>query len=278
MVTSLNDENREAWLALLAWHHDLGVVDACDVAPTNLYEWDDAQARLGGSRTPPRPKSDTRSTSAPLPPPVVEESASLDEAIKKATETASGCNDFDALNNAVASFDLCPLRASAKNTVFTDGTFGADLMVIGEAPGRDEDRIGRPFVGRAGQLLDRMLASIGRSREENALISNVIFWRPPGNRTPTREETLMCRPFVERLIELSQPKAILLVGGAPLQAMLGVTGIMRARGVWRELKTAGGQSYPALPTFHPAYLLRQPTGKKFVWSDLQSLRSRLTDR
>jgi DNA polymerase len=153
----------------------------------------------------------------------------------------------------------------------------ADLLVIGEAPGRDEDRLGKPFVGRAGQLLDRMLAAIGRSRESNVLISNAIFWRPPANRTPTALETAICRPFVDRLIDITAPRAVLIAGGAPLQAMLGVTGIMRARGVWREIETAGGKRVPALPTYHPAFLLRQPAGKRLAWADLQSLEQRLKE-
>jgi DNA polymerase len=123
-----------------------------------------------------------------------------------------------------------------------------------------------------------MLAAIGRSRANNVLISNVIFWRPPGNRTPTALETAVCRPFVERLIELTAPKAVLIAGGAPLQALLGITGIMRARGVWRDLETAGGARVPALPTYHPAFLLRQPAGKRLAWADLQSLERRLNER
>ena len=181
------------------------------------------------------------------------------------------------LANAVAAFDACPLKAGARNTVFADGVFGADLLVIGEAPGRDEDRIGKPFVGRAGQLLDKMLAAIDRSRETNTLITNVIFWRPPGNRTPTAVETAICRPFVDRLIELTAPKAIVLAGGAPLQAMLGVSGIMRARGTWREIKVPALDPIPALPIFHPAFLLRQPIQKRLAWADLQSLDARLTE-
>jgi DNA polymerase len=162
--------------------------------------------------------------------------------------------------------------------VFADGVPGADLLVIGEAPGRDEDRIGKPFVGRAGQLLDRMLAAIGRSRQSDTLISNVIFWRPPGNRTPTQVEIAICRPFVERLIELTAPKAVLLAGGAPLAALTGITGIMRARGVWRDIETASGARFPALPMFHPAFLLRQPASKRLAWSDLISLERKLRER
>ncbi|MEQ8749406.1 MAG: uracil-DNA glycosylase, partial [Amphiplicatus sp.] len=159
--------------------------------------------------------------------------------------------------------------------LFSDGVPGADLLVIGEAPGREEDMTGKPFVGRAGQLLDRMLAAIGRSRTTNTLISNVIYWRPPGNRTPTQIEMAICRPFVERLIELTEPKAALLAGGAAMQAMLGVSGIMRARGIWREIETASGYKVPALPVFHPAFLLRSPAQKRHAWADLLALDERL---
>ena len=154
--------------------------------------------------------------------------------------------------------------------------FGAPLLVIGEAPGKDEDLIGKPFVGRAGQLLDRMLAAIGRSRKENVLISNVIYWRPPGNRTPAQAEIAVCKPFVERLIDLTAPKAIMLAGGVPTQALLGASGIMRARGLWRDIDLPSGRSFPALPVFHPAFLLRQPAHKRLAWRDLQSLAARLT--
>ncbi|MBY0423248.1 MAG: uracil-DNA glycosylase, partial [Parvularculaceae bacterium] len=170
----------------------------------------------------------------------------------------------------------CPLKAGARTTVFADGVWGADLLVIGEAPGRDEDLAGRPFVGRAGQLLDRMLAAIGRRRAENALISNVVFWRPPGNRTPTQLEIAVCKPFVERLVELTKPKAVMLAGGVPTQALLLLPGITRARGQWRTLTTSSGYSVPALPIFHPAFLLRQPAQKRFAWADLLTLEHRLT--
>ena len=257
--------------ALLRWHLDMGVDEAVQAAPTDFFEWTGAPAMP--ARQAPAPRAPAAKPQAP----VVQETSAVDEAAAKAVEIARACQDFDALQAAVAAFDDCPLKAGAQNTVFTDGVPSADLLVVGEAPGRDEDRIGRPFVGRAGQLLDRMLASIGRSRSENVLISNVIFWRPPGNRTPTQTEVLVCRPFVERLIELTKPKAILLAGGAPLQALLGVTGIMRARGAWREFETASGARFDALPTFHPAFLLRQPLSKRLAWADLMSLQSRLRE-
>jgi DNA polymerase len=200
-----------------------------------------------------------------------------DEAARDAERLARACASFDDLAAAVASFEGCPLKPGARSTVFTDGVPGARLLIIGEAPGRDEDRLGKPFVGRAGQLLDRMLAAIGRSRATDTLISNVVFWRPPGNREPTHVEVAICRPFVDRLIELTNPRAILLAGAAPTRALLGLNGIMRARGNWRDIETAGGAKIAALPMFHPAFLLRQPSQKRLAWSDLLALDARLRD-
>ncbi len=260
----------DAARALLRWYAEMGVVETVDPSPTDFYSW----------RALPPPSEPTYSQpkqvrNAPSQPEPVE--ASVDEAIAAAEASAAGCANFEALEAAVRAFDGCPLKAGARNTVFTDGVPGSDLLVIGEAPGRDEDRIGKPFVGRAGQLLDRMLAAIGRTRSENVLISNIVYWRPPANRTPTAFEIALCRPFVDRLIEITAPKAVLIAGGASLQALLGVTGIMRARGVWREIETANGQRAPALPIFHPAFLLRQPGAKRLAWADLQSLANRLKE-
>ena len=263
-------QEEQAAEALLRWYAEMGVDEAVAPAPADLYSWTrhdpNAAPRIETVR------AQAEESAAPEP-----SALSTDEAISAAEAAAAACNSFEALEAAVKAFEGCPLKAGAKNTVFADGVPGADLLVIGEAPGRDEDRLGKPFVGRAGQLLDRMLAAIGRSRIENVLISNVIFWRPPANRTPTALETAVCRPFVDRLIELTDPKAVLIAGGAPLQALLGVTGIMRARGVWREIETAGGKRYPALPTYHPAFLMRQPAGKRLAWADLQSLDAKLKE-
>ena len=253
----------------------MGVDEAVAPAPADLYSWTRADPSAAPNLEKIRAeKPPATPASAPAP---AAETVSTDEAIKAAEALAAACDSYEALEAAVKAFDGCPLKTGAKNTVFADGVPGSDLLVIGEAPGRDEDRVGKPFVGRAGQLLDKMLAAIGRSRTENTLISNVIFWRPPANRTPTALETAVCRPFVDRLIEITEPKAILIAGGAPLQALLGVTGIMRARGVWRDLETAGGGRYPALPVYHPAFLLRQPAGKRLAWADLQSLEARLKE-
>jgi DNA polymerase len=183
---------------------------------------------------------------------------------------------LDALRAAVADYDGCSLKATATNMVFSDGSPASRLMLIGEAPGADEDRAGRPFVGQAGQLLDRMMAAIGRSRSgdpaQAVYITNMVFWRPPGNRTPTAQEVQLCLPFVLRQIELVDPAVIFTLGAVPFQGLVNTTeGITRARGTWRSL-AIGGKSYPLLPTLHPAFLLRQPGQKANVWRDLIALK------
>ena len=278
MISVMDINEEQAARALLRWYAEMGVDEAVAASPADLYSWSPPKPtalRRPLSVSTPGFASDAkpaRANAAPTPEPI-----SADEAISAAEKLAAACDSFEALEAAVKAFDGCPLKSGAKNTVFADGVPGADLLVIGEAPGRDEDQIGKPFVGRAGQLLDKMLAAIAHSRDTNTLISNVIFWRPPANRTPTALEAAVCKPFVDRLIELTAPKAILIAGGAPLQALLGVTGIMRARGIWRDLETSGGHIVPALPTYHPAFLLRQPAGKRLAWADLQSLAQRLKE-
>ena len=265
---------QDAARALLRWYADMGVDEAVGASPADYYAYEaPSPARAPVKEAPPSAKTPEPRVYRPSAEPVL----SADEAIGAAEKAARACESFEALAEAVAAFEGCPLKAGATKTVFADGAPGADLLVIGEAPGRDEDRIGKPFVGRAGQLLDRMLAAMGRSRAENVLISNVVYWRPPGNRTPTQMETAVCRPFAERLIEITAPKAVVLAGNAPLQAMFGITGIMRARGVWRELETASGVSVPALPIFHPAFLLRQPANKRLAWADLKALDQKLRE-
>jgi uracil-DNA glycosylase len=267
---------QQAAAALLRWYADMGVDEVVGPTPLGLYAWErspapglqpKAPAEASVTQTPPKTQTFSPAQAAPA----------ADEAIEAAKSITAACASFEELQAAVHDFDGCPLKAGAKHTVFADGAPGAQLLVIGEAPGRDEDQIGKPFVGRAGQLLDRMLAAIGRSRDKDTLITNVVYWRPPGNRTPTQIETAICRPFVDRLIDLTDPQAVMLTGGAPMQALLGVSGIMRARGIWREIETASGKRYAAMPMFHPAFLLRQPANKRLAWSDLLALNTRLTE-
>jgi DNA polymerase len=196
------------------------------------------------------------------------------EAQTDARRIAQTAGTLDELGAALASFDGCSLKATATKLCFYRGSPTARLMVIGEAPGRDEDLEGRPFVGRAGQMLDKMLNAIGL-QEADVHITNVVYWRPPGNRTPTPQEALACRPFLERQVELVRPDFILALGGSAAKEVLGVTdGIMRLRGKWRDV-SYGKVTLPALATLHPAYLLRTPAAKQLAWLDLLAVKSRL---
>jgi DNA polymerase len=192
-------------------------------------------------------------------------------------ELAEAAEDLVALEATVRAFDGCALKQTAMNTVFADGNPAAALVIVGEAPGADEDRIGRPFVGRAGQLLDRMLAAIGIDRG-SAYIMNVLYWRPPGNRKPTPGEIAACLPLVRRQIALVAPKVVLLAGGTATSALLGQEGITRLRGKWFDLALGGlAAPIPTLATFHPSYLLRTPQSKKDAWRDLLSLQTKLEE-
>lgn len=208
------------------------------------------------------------------PAPVAHVAASAAEAA--AREAAAACQTVEQLARAVAAFDGCALKRTATNTVFARGNPAAPLMLIGEAPGKDEDEQGQPFVGESGHLLDLMLGAIGCG-EDRFYISNVIFWRPPGNRDPSPEELQICRPFVERHIALVQPKILLLVGRYAAQTMLNTSlGILRLRGKWTEYPAADGP-IPVLPVLHPAYLLRQPAMKREAWRDMLSLAEKLRE-
>lgn len=213
---------------------------------------------------------------APVAAPQRVRAPALPAAPADAAEIAAAAGDLEALQAAMASFAGCALRDTATQLVFADGAPDARLMVIGEAPGGEEDREGKPFVGPAGQLLDRMLGSIGLDRR-TARIANVIPWRPPGNRTPTDAEIALCLPFLHRQIALIRPRGLLLLGAVAAKALLELPerdqGIGRLRGTWRNVSIAGLDSpVPALPTFHPAYLLRMPAAKAQAWRDLLALR------
>jgi DNA polymerase len=191
--------------------------------------------------------------------------------IGRAMEIAAACRSLAELKAALEAFDGCALKKSATSTVFADGVPDKHILFIGEAPGAEEDRRGLPFVGRAGQLLDKMLGSIGLSRSENAYITNVLNWRPPGNRDPDPTEVAMCIPFLRRHIELVDPGIIVLLGKVAVRNVVGITdGIMATRGRWLEY-FVNGRMVPVMPTLHPAYLLRQPAHKKLAWRDLQAI-------
>jgi uracil-DNA glycosylase len=187
-----------------------------------------------------------------------------------AREIARQAQDLDALRDAMEKFDGCALRHTATQLVFADGAPGSRVMFVGEAPGESEDRIGRPFVGRAGKLLDSMLGTIGLNRQ-CVYIANIVPWRPPGNRTPTPQETQVCLPFIERQIELAGPEFLVCLGGSAARTLLGVQGIMRARGSWRAFAPRTGPKIQAFAMLHPAFLLRQPGSKRYAWSDLRAL-------
>ena len=254
-----NDDlsDRDGLLATLAWWVDAGVNTLVDNAPR---DWFAAPAARPKQEAAPASTPATRPGPVPMP-----------RAMHRAEPAARSIAELRA---EVEAFTGCPLRTAGVNTVFADGNAAADLMLIGEAPGAEEDRKGLPFVGPAGQLLDRMLAAIGRNRG-SAYISNVTFWRPPGNRTPTPEEVETCLPLVHRHIALVRPRAIVALGAVATRALTGdAGGIMRMRGSWRTLSVEGAD-YPLLPTLHPAFLLRQPDAKRLAWADLLSLKARL---
>jgi DNA polymerase len=195
----------------------------------------------------------------------------------RARELALGAATLEELHALLKDFDGCNLKLTAKNLVFADGNPEADIMLVGEAPGREEDREGLPFVGRSGQLLDRILAAIGRDRR-SAYISNVIPWRPPGNRDPSPLETEICRPFIERHIELANPKVLVTLGNPSTKLLLKTqTGIMRMRGTWSVHVTPSGTEIPTMPTLHPAYLLRNPAHKKLAWRDFLAVAAKLRE-
>ena len=199
-------------------------------------------------------------------------------AAAQAADLAAAAGSLDALREAMAGFEGSPLRETATNLVFADGVPGSGLMFIGEAPGSDEDRLGRPFVGVSGRLLDRMLASIGLGRERDFYVANILPFRPPGNRTPTDAEIALFLPFVLRHVELASPRLLVLLGGTAAKALLrSREGITRLRGRWHEVAPRGGgaAALPALATLHPAYLLRNPVAKREAWADLLSLSARL---
>lgn len=203
---------------------------------------------------------------------------SLDDWVAEAESLAAGADSLEALKAAIEGFEGCPLKQLCEKTVTYDGTLEAPVMVLGEGPGGQEDRIGLPFVGKAGQLLDKMLAAISLDRKTNTFISNVNYWRPPGNRNPEADELAVCRPFVNRMVDLAQPKIIIATGGVAAKSLLDTkTGIMRLRGSERPFETPAGTSVPLVPMFHPAYLLRRPQDKSRAWRDLLLVQARLKE-
>ena len=268
-------ERRGAALALLRWYVEMGADEAIAEAPQNRL------ADPAALRAQPEPAALPRSAPKPpavaaAPPPAFAES--LGEGAQSARLMAASATTVEELAARVAAFDGCSLKFTATNTVFADGNPSAPVMIIGEAPGAEEDRTGRPFVGRAGQLLDRMLAAIGLDRS-GVLITNVIYWRPPGNRTPTAAEIASCLPFVLRHVALVRPRVLVLAGATAAGALLPqAPGITRLRGRWFDLAVPGlDRPVPTLPMFHPSFLLRSPERKREAWHDLLALRAKLDE-
>lgn len=270
-------------LAALNFYVDAGVDEVIGTVPVDRFAESTAppaakrQATLpdrsrAQGEMPRTPGSGAVSPSPSAPMPLQTQAASSARAL------AAAAVDLAALREAMDGFDLCPLKKTAANTVFGAGNPDADVMLIGEAPGADEDRQGQPFVGVSGQLLDRMLASIGLNRD-SVYITNMLAWRPPGNRKPTAEETTMCLPFIRRHIELVAPRILIFVGGTSATVLLErKEGITRMRGRWFEYAPDGdGGAIAAMPIFHPAYLLRQPALKRLAWTDLLAVKARLQD-
>ncbi len=289
MTTTLQQQEL---LALLDWQRAMGA-DAVlgdmpvdwlargPIAPGAGFAWPDRDPQAAAAGI---PATQTVSAVRPVAPPPT--ALRVEAPVRPQTPLAPSAAETDArriaraatslegLGTALKAFDGCTLKATATNLCFYRGAAKSRLMLIGEAPGRDEDIEGKPFVGRAGQLLDKMLAAINLT-EADVHITNIVYWRPPGNRTPTPQEALACRPFLERQMELVAPDIVLAVGGAAAKEVLGVTdGIMRLRGKWREIEISGTK-VAAMATLHPAYLLRTPAAKQMAWQDLLALKAKL---
>ncbi len=256
----LDRDEYAAALAALAWQVELGADEAIGESPVDRYA---VAAEAAGKAVAARAQA---APAAPAPAP-----APASDPVADAARAARAAQDLAGLRAAMAAFEGCELKRGARNLVFCDGDPAARVMIVGEAPGREEDRQGRPFVGRAGQLLDRMFAAIGLSRSGGGLyITNVLPWRPPQNREPTAEEIAMLTPFLSRHIALADPEILVIMGNISAQALLGRRGIVKLRGNWAEV-----EGRPALPMTHPAYLLRNPAAKREAWADLLSIKARL---
>lgn len=272
MTAPLDPEAQRALTSLLAFWADAGVSTSYEDAAVDRMA--EGRRRLKA----PRPAKPAAVAVQPLRQPPIAPGLSPDlaQSVGDAQALAASADTLEALEAAIASFDGCPLKFSgASRAVFSRGTPGAPVMIIGEGPGAEEDARGQPFVGRAGKLLDRMIHAAGL--DGGVFITNTVFWRPPGNRTPSPHEQAACAPFLERAIVLAKPQVLLLVGAASAKSVLKRSeGILSLRGQWSEWRAEHTNlTLPALPTLHPAFLLRQPQAKKKAWMDLLSLTERL---
>jgi uracil-DNA glycosylase len=270
----MEHDDRDALLAALRLQMDWGADEALADAATDWTAAAVGRAAPASAPPPMPPAGTTAPPRPPLPAPALTPmraglAAAAPPAAARAASAAAAATTLDELRQAIADFDGSPLRETATNLVFADGVPESGLMFLGEAPGGDEDRLGRPFVGLSGRLLDRMLASVGLDRTRNLYISNILPWRPPGNRTPTDAEIVLFLPFVLRHIALVRPRHLVLLGGVAAKGLLrSKEGITRLRGRWHEVAVDGLGALPALATLHPAYLLRTAGAKRDAWSDL----------
>jgi uracil-DNA glycosylase family 4 len=281
------NDRRQAAIDALAFQFEAGVDVALDDEAVNRFEEAASDVNeLAGKRmeqhfapstSPATPTLPQRGVAGLQSTPPREASPALpaaEEAVSGARAAAKSAATLEELRAQLERFDGCALKFTAKQLVFADGTPGARVMFVGEAPGAEEDREGLPFVGRAGKLLDRMLAAIGLDRKQ-VYIANIVPWRPPGNRTPTPQELAICLPFIKRQIELANPDFLVCIGGPSTQTLLGVReGITKVRGRWFDYDT-GTRTIKALATLHPAYLLRSPAAKRHAWRDMLALKKTL---
>ncbi|MGL4648706.1 MAG: uracil-DNA glycosylase [Caldilineaceae bacterium] len=263
------DDRGLALRALMEWYVEAGVDLAVDEMPHDRFQ---PPAQTAAAAMPAQREPAPRPVLVQTPPKAA--AMAPDDAVVDARQRAAAASTLDELQALLAAFEGCALKQTANRLVFGDGKAGSRIMLVGEAPGAEEDREGLPFVGRSGRLLDRMLGSVGLARGD-VYIANVIPWRPPGNRTPTPQETAICLPFIERQIALVAPDVLVCLGGPSAQTLLRQReGIMRLRGNWFDYQ-AGSRSIAALATLHPAYLLRQPGQKRMAYRDLLALKARL---
>ena len=257
---------------MLKWYVECGVDETISETPINWFEQTNNSPIKQQVKTASSPQEQPASRPAKTTP-----LASQKELIDSAEKIAAECSSLEQLNEAILAYDGCSLKKTASNTVFSDGNAQSDIMLIGEAPGAEEDKIGKPFISQSGQLLDRMFGAINMSRETDFYITNLLPWRPPGNRKPTDAECELCLPFLKRHIELFNPKMIILIGGTSASTVLNVeTGITKLRGKWNDYTLADKQ-VPMMAIFHPAYLIKQPHYKKQTWHDLLTIKEKLED-
>jgi DNA polymerase len=255
---------------LLDFYLEAGADALVGEEPVDRFAETDKPPRPPAAAVAPKPLLPARpAVAAPSLAPAAPEAAAME-----AREAAKRAGTLEELRAILERFEGCALKATASRLVFADGNPQARLMLVGEAPGRDEDIAGLPFVGRSGKLLDRMLAAIGRDRT-SVYIANVVPWHPPGNRTPTPQETQICLPFIRRQIELVDPDILVCLGGPSAQTLLGQSGITKIRGRWFAFDT-GRRQIRAMPTFHPAFLLRSPLQKRFSWRDFLAIKKALS--